>query len=177
MDKKALTPDEVAYWDNQINSLLPAHLINRGVVEAAYSGDFLCQRRLGLAFIPFSKNHAVTWLEKAKQGSPVSFEGKVLGELAKDESDCAMFIWWSTKDFSQILGNMTITSLNRAMDATLKCPVFRYAVITPYYENMFDDDFIFDHEEYISKKIDPEIISGSDVIFTAIEDSPCEDDD
>lgn len=153
--------EDIQYWDMEINDVIPQDVINRGIIQSAYKGKPMYQFMLGLAFLPFSKEHAEIWLKKAAENNDTEAH-RLLGELADADSGKYIIIWWSTRNFSNSVGSPRISILNRATDRSLNKYVYRNAIVMPFSvedEECYDECF-----KFIRDNIDDQIIPASDII-------------
>lgn len=169
------TPESIRYWDNEIVNTIPSDVINRGIIESAYKGNLVHQSMLGLAFLPYSKEHAKAWLEKASARKDV-YSKDVLNDLEKGNSNKYIMIWWSLKDFTNIVGYPRISTINRATVLSLNTVAFRNAILVPFLDDVVKNKWSHDYFEYIHDHIDSDIIPDSEVICVALEDE-AEDDE
>lgn len=165
---KPETPERIQYWDKEIENIIPQDVINRGIIESAYNGTPVHQGMLGLAFLPFSRDHAKTWLSKAAEMND-RYSKEVLNEVNKEDSDEYLMIWWGLRDFSNVIGNRKVNILNRATDPYLNKVVFRNAILVPFFEDVTNHNCSFDYFEYIRDHIDQSIIPNTEIICKSLE--------
>lgn len=157
--------ESIEYWEGEIDRIIPENVINRGVIEAAFKGMPFHKGLLGLAFLPFSEEHAMTWLRKAAEQNHI-FAKKSLDILTKRDSDSFILIWWGEKDFTNIFhSEIKIHTLNKAMDASLNKTVIRNVTLVPFFEEVVKSNRNSDYFEFIRDNIDNTIIPDSEVIL------------
>lgn len=172
--RNAMIPESqenMQYWDNEIENIIPENVINRGIIQSAYKGTPIHQAMLGVAFLPFAIEPAQTWLAKAAEQNDLESKA-ILEELEKDDSDKSIIIWWSTRNFSNTFGSPKIFVLNRATDKSLNKYVYRNAIIIRP-----DEEDSLELFEYIRDNIDNQIIPDSEIISHPLHNNEEEDDD
>ena len=168
--------EDSTYWDKEIDKYLPEYLINRGVIEAAYNGSPMHQRILGLSFLPYSRDHAMTWLTKAakKNDREAIF---ALQEMANVDSPEVLIIWWSFRDFTNTFGSRTISVFNRVTDTSFNKYVYRNAIIIPFLNDVSKLSPNYSLFDYIRDNIDQYIIDNTEIIYTLLNDEENEEND
>lgn len=170
------TPKSIQHWEKEIDRIIPKDVVNRRVIEAAFNGTAFHKRLLGLAFLPFSKEHARTWFKKAADQNDL-FSKNVLAELDQKHSEKYIMIWWSLRDFTNSLGTVTINTLNRATDVGLGKVVFRNAIIIPYLNDVTKNNWDSDYFNFIHDHIDSNVVGGSQILCIAFDKDDDKEDD
>ena len=172
--QRSETSETIEHWEKEINDTIPnpPRVINRGITESAFEGNPRNQRILGIAFLLFSKELAQKWLSKAAEGRDL-YSKVILGELAKENSDKYLMIWWSTKDFTQQIGYPPINVLDGARDITLNKVLYKNAIIVPFLDDVIKNESSYEYIKYIRDNIDADIIPNTEVICVPLEDVGC----